>query len=77
MAMSLNDRIQMWKLLSRGYTPCNQPNLGNLAIFFEVPHTMAYAGVVLKWPLINPYIRFSRTILSIEGDNPAGAFIHS
>ena len=52
MAMSLKERTQKWKLLRRDYTVCNQPSSGNIAIFFDEHHLMAYAGVVNKWPLI-------------------------
>ena len=52
MAMSLKERIQKWELLKRDYTSCNQSSPGNLAIFFDEHHSMAYAGVVLKWPLV-------------------------
>ena len=52
MAMSLKERMQKWKLLRRNYTSCNQPSPGNIAIFFDEHHSMAYAGVVIKWPLI-------------------------
>ena len=52
MAMMLKERIQKWKLLRRDYTSCNQPFPGNLAIFFDEHRSMAYAGVLLKWPLV-------------------------
>jgi hypothetical protein len=52
MAMSLNDRIRMWKLLRQSYKPCDRPDPGTMAIFFDEHQMMVYAGVVLNWPLI-------------------------
>ena len=52
MAMSLKESMRNWRLLRRDYTSCNQPSPGNIAIFFDEHHAMAYAGVVLKWPLV-------------------------
>ena len=54
MAMSMRARKQLGKMLSRGYTPSNKPDPGNLAIFFEESCSVAHAGIVLKWPLFVP-----------------------
>ena len=47
MAMSLKESMRNWRLLRRDYTSCNQPSPGNIAIFFDEHHSMAYAGVVI------------------------------
>jgi hypothetical protein len=52
MAMSLKERMRKWTLLKRDYTSCNHPSSGNTAISYDEYRSMAYAGVVLKWPLV-------------------------
>lgn len=52
MAMSLRDRIQVWKLLRGEYTPSDQPAPGNLAVFTDETGSIQDAGIVYKWPYI-------------------------
>lgn len=51
MVMSVQERGQIKELLHH-FLESDQPEKGNMAVFYDENDTMIYAGIIQAWPLI-------------------------